>query len=84
LHRLTFSKSLADLIVSKETQYQLKRYEFKVGKILNKNEISKSGLYALVSLKGNITLRISLIQEIAELQRDDNSRYIAEAWILPA
>jgi hypothetical protein len=41
-------------------------------------------LYALVSLKGNITLRISLIQEIAELQRDDNSRYIAEAWILPA
>lgn len=60
----------------------MERFEFKVGKKLELGEVSKSGLYAIVAKNGDLTLRISLIKEIAELQYDENSRYLAEAWII--
>lgn len=82
MHRLTFSKSLATLITDKYSEYELERFEFKVGKKLELGEVSKSGLYAIVAKNGDLTLRISLIKEIAELQYDENSRYLAEAWII--
>lgn len=36
-----------------------------------------------MSKKGDYALRISLIQGIAELHAEDDSRYLAEAWLLP-
>lgn len=79
---MTFSQSLAQLISDKNPQYQVKRFGFKIGKKLSLNEKSKSGLYAIVSNRGDIVLRISLIHEIAQMQYDEHSRYLAEAWIV--
>ena len=83
LHRLTFSRSLAEFIVEKYPEYQTKQFRFKIGKTLEKGQKSESGLYALMSKKGDYALRISLIQGIAELHAEDDSRYLAEAWLLP-
>lgn len=60
----------------------MKKFQFKVGKRLERGETSSSGLYALISNKGDVVLRISLIKEIAQLHLDENSRYLAEAWII--
>ena len=60
----------------------MKRVGFKVDRKLNFGEKSSSGLYALVSNKGDVVLRISLIQGISDLHYDENSRYLAEAWLV--
>jgi len=59
----------------------MKRVAFRIGNRLSPGEKSKSGLYALMSKKGDIALRISLIQGISELHYDETSRYLAEAWL---
>ena len=81
LHRLTFSQSLAKMITTQYPEYQICRAEFKIGKRLEKGEKSASGLYALMSKRGDFALRISLIQGISDLHCDDDSCYQAEAWI---
>lgn len=81
LHRLTFSRGLAEFIIKSYPGYELRQLPFKIGKKLEKGETSKSGLYALMSKKGDYALRIGLIKGIAELHCDDNSRYLAEAWL---
>lgn len=81
LHRLTFSRGLAEFIVNTYPGYECRQFPFKIGKTLEKGEVSKSGLYALMSKKGDYALRIGLIKEISELHCDDNSRYLAEAWL---
>lgn len=73
---------MAKLINETNPQYAVERFGFKIGKKLTMNEKSSSGLYAIVSNKGDVVLRISLIQEIAQMQYDENSRYLAEAWII--
>lgn len=83
LHRLTFSQSLAMMIEQKYPPYKIKRLKFKIGNPLSKGEISSSGLYAIMSKKGDYALRISLIKESAEIYAEDSSRYLAEAWIEP-
>lgn len=82
LHRLTFSKGLAEFIVDKYPGYETRQFAFKIGRKLEKGETSKSGLYALMSKKGDYALRMTLIKGIAELHSDDDSRYLAEAWLL--
>ena len=81
LHRLTFSQSLAEMIASQYPQYKVKRLNFVIGKNLKEGEDSKSGLYALMSKKGDFALRISLIKGIAQIHNDNDSRYLAEAWL---
>lgn len=58
----------------------MKRWKFIPGRILDIGEKSKTGLYGIMSASKNIALRISCIQETAELYRDD-SRYICEMYI---
>lgn len=82
VHRLTFSQSLATHIVKTNPQYKVKRLGYKLGRRLSLGDKSDSGLYALVSNKGDIALRISLIKGVSELHYDKTSRYLAEAWIL--
>lgn len=81
LHRLTFSRGLAEFIINTYPGYELRQLPFKIGKRLEKGEASKSGLYALMSKKGDYALRIGLIKGISELHCDDDSRYLAEAWL---
>lgn len=82
LYRLTFSKSLAYHIKEQNNEYEIKQYRFIIGKKLEKNQTSESGLYALMSKKGDYALRISLIKGVAKLHSDDNTRYLAQAWLL--
>ena len=81
LHRLTFSQSLAEMIVKNYPQYKVKSLNFVIGRNLQQGETSKSGLYALMSKKGDFALRITLIKGIAEIHNDEYSRYLAEAWL---
>lgn len=82
LFRLTFSQGLANFICKNNPEYNVRQVNFKIGRRLEKGEKSKSGLYALMSKKGDFALRISLIQGISELHSDDSSRYLAEAWLV--
>jgi len=82
IYRLTFSKSLAEYISSLIGPCEINRRTFMVGRRLEHSETSRSGLYAIVDCRKNMTLRITMFLEIATLLRAD-SRYIAEAWIMP-
>jgi len=77
LHKLTFSKTLAELIIKKCPEMEIRSFNYHTGKVLDVNEKSKTGLYGIVSSSKNYVLRISCQQEFAELVRDD-SRYISE------
>lgn len=80
LYRLTFSKSLAEFLAKLDPTYEVRRFEFKLGKELDRNTPSKSGAYALMSNKG-YALRIQLSQELSNMYRDDESRHIREVWL---
>lgn len=73
---------LADNIISTNYQCEVKKVVFKVGSKINFGEKSFSGLYALVSNKGDVVLRISIIKGIPELHYYENSRYLAKAWLV--
>lgn len=73
LLKLTFSKSLADMLIGLDEKYQIQRFEAVVGKELARGDISKTGIYLIVSQRG-IVLRASLIREIAEMYRDESRR----------
>jgi hypothetical protein len=84
LYRLTFSRSLADHILTQlPPGYEIRRFTFQLGRPLQRGETSASGLYALCSARKDITLRIALVREAAELMCDYDSRMIREAWLLP-
>lgn len=81
LHRLTFSESLAKLIVVICPEMEIRRWKYIPGKILGPGQKSKTGLYGIMSIAKNIALRISCIQETAEIYRDEDSRYVCEIYI---
>jgi hypothetical protein len=81
LYRLTFSRDLAHFICKDKPQYRPERVTFHLGRPLQRGEISKSGLYGIMSKRKGIALRISLIKETAELYAEDESRTLCEAWI---
>lgn len=78
---MTFSESLAKLIVSSVAGLEIRRWSYIAGRRLDTNEKSKTGLYGIMSMQSNIALRISCIQETAEMYRDENSRYLCEIYI---
>lgn len=80
LYRLTFSKSLADFLATLNPSYEVCRFNFKVGKELDRETKSRSGVYILMSNKG-YALRMQLSQEISNMYRDDYSRHIREGWL---
>lgn len=81
LFRLTFSRSLAERI-AREIQAETKQFRFVLGAVLKPGQRSSSGLYALVSKQKGIVLRISMFQEIAEMQLDPEFRYLQEVWLM--
>jgi hypothetical protein len=81
LYRLTFSKSLADLICQSQEGLRVNRVVFHIGKVLQPGEQSDSGLYAIVSKSKNIALRITMFKDLAAIMSEDGSCYIREAWI---
>lgn len=64
------------------TNYQIKRFDYVVGRPLKSSEKSASKLYAIMSKSKEIALRISLDQRTADLYNDNDSRYLAEAWLI--
>lgn len=55
----------------------------KLGRPLSPGTKSASGMYAIVAKRRDRILRICLIQELAELMSQDESRYLAEVWLVP-
>ena len=82
LQRLTFSKSLAEHICSYENNLTVKKMSFILGKKLEFNENSKTGLYAIVKSKNNWTLRVTLFKELANTWNSHSSREIFECFIV--
>ena len=80
LYRLTFSKSLADFLASLDPSYEVCRFKFKIGRELDRDTASRSGVYILMSNKG-YALRMQLSQELSNMYRDDYSRHIREGWL---
>lgn len=81
LHRLTFSKSLAELITQKNKGYEMSRFEYKIGKQIEPGQSSSTGIYGLISKESGIALRISLIKELSAIHYDENSRIIKECYL---
>ena len=83
LHRLTFSRSLANHIV-KGTPNEVRRFNYVLGRKLEKKERSSNGLYGIVSSLKNsndLVLRISLCYNTAQLLTPDRYRHLAEVWL---
>lgn len=82
LHRITFSKGIADFLVRKfGDMYKATRFSYKLGRPLEPGEESCNGLYAIVGTKKDLVLRISLTKEAAEFMTKDESRHIAEIYL---
>jgi hypothetical protein len=81
IYRCSFSKSLLDFIVTNYyPNYRVTRYRYHLGKVLQSGETSR-GLYAIMSSKNNIVLRIAMTKELAEMLTCDDSRYIQEVFL---
>lgn len=83
LHRITFSKSLAEHLQQYLPGSAVQRILFTVGPRLPPGQESPSGLYAIVSAKKDIVLRITLVKEVAAELSDEATRYIAACWLAP-
>ena len=83
VHRITFSKALADHAVqSSGRPYAVKRIKLELGRELGKGNTSSSGAYAIVDKNKGKILRVALNQEIAEiLAADYKSRKVVEAYL---
>ena len=80
LYRLTFSKSLAELI-SNDTGYHIQRFNAVTGRILTHNEQSSTHVYGVVSKNNGVLLRAPLNQHIAEMYRNSQYRDICEVYL---
>jgi len=81
VHRLTFSRSLAEHINEQcGGRFDIVRRTFRTGRHLRAGEPSASGVYAVVDTRKFITLRLPLIQGAAEIMRSE-WRTIQEAWL---
>jgi len=81
LHRVTFSKSLADLII--ETlgdEYEMRTAKFVRTRRLAPNEKS-DGLYGVVATKKDLVLRVPMTKELASIYAEDDSRHIEEVFL---
>ena len=80
VHRATFSKNLADLIVESTTGYEVREAHFIRGKRLEPGEKSK-GIYGVVATDKDLVLRVPLRRELAEIYTSDDSRHIEEIFL---
>ncbi|WGH49755.1 hypothetical protein [Alishewanella phage vB_AspM_Slickus01] len=81
LHRCSFSRSLSNWIVDTYANHlEVRTLKYRLGKKLEKGEASR-GLYAIVSAKKGIVLRISVLKEHAELLCDNDSRFLQEVFL---
>lgn len=82
LFRITFSKSLAEHIVKTTGGwFEVARITLKLGDEVPKGKKAKTGLYAILSRKSDIILRVCLDKKAAEIECDYVSRYIREGFI---
>ncbi len=79
LTRLTFSRSLAELI-ARLAGGEVRRFRFTIGRSLTTGERSGTGLYGIVGRSGK-ALRVTLFRECAELWRDC-SRAVREVTLV--
>jgi hypothetical protein len=85
VHRITFSKALADHAVKLSSlPYHVERVSIREGsKELQKGEVSSTGLYAIIDRRKGKILRVALHQTIAEiLAADYKNRKVTEAFII--
>ena len=80
IYRFTFSKDVAQHILSLTDGYEIRTFDVRIGRRLKSGE-QGNGLYGILSSKTNKLLRISCIKDVAEFLTQDDSRYIAECWI---
>lgn len=82
LHRVTFSKSLAQLILdSLSDDYKLIDANFVRGRRLKRGEISR-GIYGIVATNKDLVLRVPIRQELADIYADDPSRHVEEIFLI--
>lgn len=81
IHRITFSRSLAEHICRITGRYRIHRIKFRTGRLLKPGERSKNGLYAIQSSQKDITLRIAMDFDIAQELCDFDNRHLKECWI---
>lgn len=83
IYRITFSESLAQHILKcLDDTYSILPVTIKVGRRLKDGETSSSGLYGIVATRNDRLLRVSLSKDIAEFMCNDDSRYLAECYVL--
>lgn len=80
LHRLTFSKTVADFVAS-YGDYEVHRFRIKRGRRLEKGETSQTGIYLTCTAKCGSPLRATLIKGIADIHYDEDSRVTYEAHL---
>lgn len=84
IHRISFSRSLLTHIITAHEQYnhlEVREISFRLGRELQPNETSSTGIYAIVKAKNNWTLRISLIKDVANFICDFKTRKLRECII---
>jgi hypothetical protein len=83
VYRVTFSRSLAELILDKylPTGYILVEMNFVRGNKLEPGQESR-GLYGVVSTKKDLVLRVPMIKEVAALYCDGETRHIEEIFLV--
>lgn len=81
IYRISFSTSLLEHIIKDDKNLQVREISFRLGKELEPNETSSTGMYALVKSKTNWTLRISLHKNVANYLCDFDTRRLRECII---
>ena len=82
LFRCSFSKSLLEFIVDNYyPTYKVVKLPYRLGKVLSKNDKSRSGLYAVMSTAKGIVLRVCMFEEAAKMMTEDESRYLQEIFL---
>ena len=80
LHRVTFSKSLAETIIETTNGYVLKTASYIRGKRLKEGGQSK-GLYGILATAKDLMLRVHIRKELAEIYADHPSRHLEEVYL---
>jgi hypothetical protein len=82
VYRISFSRSLLDHVAKTDPDLEVREISFRLGKELEPNEDSSTGLYAVVKAKNNWTLRISLYKDIANYFCDFDTRKLRECILI--
>ena len=80
LHRITFSRSLAEHIIETTNGYKLQIAQYVRTRKLRNGERSNA-LYGIIASAKDLILRIQIRQELAEIYVNDESRHIEEIYL---